>query len=226
LFGIFAVVALVVPGIVYATIRTSLQGYKSHDRVLGERVLLAVLVSVGFDGVYLIVFGWWVAPLVQAGHSVLVKEPVGVGFAALILGLGLPALLAYLRYGNAPLISGLAERLRQRAPAWLEKLTPVTGFNSAPTAWDWVAMRQGGTWIRILTADDRWVGGWFADDSFVGLYPEPRDIFIRYQYEMTTDGSFGDPATDGAGVWLSLETAKVVEWTIDPESETPNDSIE
>ena len=48
-FGVFALVALLIPGVIYAAVRTSLQGFRAPDRVLGERVIQAVLINVGLD---------------------------------------------------------------------------------------------------------------------------------------------------------------------------------
>jgi hypothetical protein len=216
-FGIFALVALLIPGVIYAAVRTSLQGFRAPDRVLGERVIQAILISVGLDAFYLIAFGWWLAPLVKMGSSTVVSHPLELGFAVVVLGLVIPALFGYLRYGNAPAVRALFSVLRARAPRWVEKITPVSGYNAAPTAWDWIAAKQGGKWIRILTDKGRWIGGWYADESFVSLYPEPRDIFLAEQWIMSADGDFVERAANGAGVWLSLESAQLIEWT-DPTS--------
>jgi hypothetical protein len=216
-FGVFALVALLIPGVIYAAVRTSLQGFRAPDRVLGERVIQAVLISVGLDAFYLIVFGWWLAPLVKMGSSIVVSRPLELGSAVVLLGLVIPALFGYLRYGNAPVIRASFAVLRAHAPRWVEKITPVSGYNAAPTAWDWIAAKQGGKWIRILTDKERWIGGWYSDESLVSLYPEPRDIFLAEQWIMSADGDFVSPAPNGAGVWLSLETAQLIEWT-DPTS--------
>jgi hypothetical protein len=212
-FGVFALVALLVPGIVHASVRITLQGFRAPDRSIGERLLQAVLVSVALDALYLITLGNWLGGMVKLGEHVLVKEPTEVGWALLLLGIVVPLFLGYLQHGNAPVVRVMVSWLREKTAEWVVPFAPVSGYSEVPTAWDWIATRNGGKWIRILTADDTWVGGWFSDDSFVSLHPEPRDIYLAIQWLMSPEGNFIEPAPNGSGVWLPLDSAKLVEWT-------------
>lgn len=212
-FGIFALLALLLPGVVYSAVRTANQGFTAADRVLGERILQAILTSVVLDAFYLIVLGNWLAPMVKVGEKVIIQRPGQVGWALLVLGVIIPALAGLVMYGRVPLIRMLVQAIGNRAPGWLVNVLPKTGYNSTPTAWDWVSVRKGGRWVRILTGEGRWLGGWFADESFVSVYPEPRDIYLAVQWIMSPEGEFVEQAKGASGVWLSLENAQLVEWT-------------
>ncbi len=227
-FGVFALLALLLPGVVHAAVRIRLQGYNAADRNLGERILQAASVSVFLDSVYLVFFGNWLAPLVKIGQGVVVKRPAEVGWALLLLGIVIPAIAGFIMYGQIPAISKLVKFVRTKAPKWLVNLTPKTGYNQAPTAWDWVAIQKGGRWVRILTGDGRWIGGFFSDESFVSTYPEPRDMYLAIQWIMSEDGKFLEPSVNSSGVWLSLEDAQLVEWTdpVDVDSEPTIEQLE
>ncbi len=213
LSGVLVVVALVVPGIVWASVRTLLQGFKSPDRVAGERLTQAVYVSAVLDAFYLIAFGWLLVPLVSLGTRLVVQQPFEVGLVVLAFGVVIPAAAAYVAYGQVPVVNQARNSLRRLAPKWLVRLIPVSGFSSVPTAWDWAAPRKGGNWVRVLTAQGRWIGGWYSDDAFFSTFPEPRDLYLPEQWIMDEDGKFVNRAPNTAGIWLSLESAQLVEWT-------------
>lgn len=74
----------------------------------------------------------------------------------------------------------------------------------------------GGKWVRIRIGNGQWVAGWFDADSYVSCYPEPRDIYIAYQYEVDRTGRIGGILPQSAGVWLSLKEGDIIEWLNHP----------
>lgn len=211
--GVFALFALFVPGLVWASVRTLLQGYKTPDRVAGERLAQAVFVSALLDPFYLLVFGWWLAPIVSSGTRLLTDRPWEAGLVVLVFGVAIPAAVAYVAYAEALILESARKLLNGRGPKWLTKFRPATGLSSVPTAWDWAARRKGGNWIRVLTQQGKWIGGWFADESFFSTFPEPRDLFLAEPWALDAEGVLQHPVPESAGIWLSLEGAQLDEWT-------------
>lgn len=65
--------------------------------------------------------------------------------------------------------------------------------------------------VRILTKDQVWIGGYASAQKFISAYPEGREIFLDFAYEMTADGEFGEPIPDSEGVWINCADALVVQ---------------
>ena len=211
LFGIAAVVALVVPGLVYAAIRTTLQGFVQADQSVTARIVQAVMISVLLDSLYLVVLGGWLFDFVpQSG--VAIPHPRILGFLIFVLGVLAPAFIAYLRYSQAVWVSKVSGAIAPAVDHVLGWAVPHTGYRSVPTAWDWIASKKAYKWVRVLNAQGRWVGGWSTDDTFFSSYPEPRDLYIPEQWDMDKKGTFLQRSERTSGVWLSLEGAQVVEW--------------
>jgi hypothetical protein len=241
LHGVVIVVALVIPGIVYAAIRTSLQGFVAHDRSGTGRIIQAVMVSVLLDAAYLAVFGW-IPGISATATSWLPNSPAILGLVVLALGVVVPAVIAYLIHGQARWVPATLRRISVLAPLpvdalaetlpsgrvsklryWLE---PNTAYRKEPTAWDAIAPLQADMWIRVLTANGRWVGGWSTSETFFSSYPEAKDLYIPKAWRMGEDGEFLQAATASAGIWLPLEGAQLVEWQYDePEPTTIESTV-
>ncbi|MFJ9151765.1 DUF6338 family protein [Streptomyces sp. NPDC102270] len=206
-YAVSVFLVLVLPGIVYGVVRATVSGTRPHDRGWTPRVLQAILVSILLNTLYLLVLGKTAVIWVTGGTDTLRAHPRLAALAVLCLGLLVPALLAYLRHGEPRWREvRVIGRFPVRVPARGTTNSPV------PTAWDQVASRLEGRWVRIRLSDGRWVGGWFATKSFVSTYPEPRDIFIEDQHHIAPDGTIGDPVNATAGVWVSLKDGDIVEW--------------
>lgn len=223
--GIFALISLLIPGIVFAAVRTALQGFTAHDRSISSRVVQAVMISVLFDSLYLVLFGSMLGPIFAKGSAALLVEPQTVGICILALGILIPGLVAYLIYGQSPWHIVIREWVSGKLPKWVRLLSPQSNYKSVPTAWDWAAPTKTWTWIRVLNAHGKWTGGRYTDEAFFSVYPEPRDIFIPEQWDMKADGSFVRMTAQSAGVWLSLEDAQVVEWLYDSPEAGSNQGV-
>lgn len=216
--GVVALVALVVPGVLYASVRVWAGGFRWTDHTVSARLFEAVLVSIALDAAYLVVAGPELMRVAADPRAALLREPAEVGRWILVLGVLVPvalgcALHVRLRWWRPPL-----RVLRVRGLRWVR--VPVgrtTAYESVPTAWDKVAARRVDTWVSIELPDGRRVGGWFSTDSFVSTSPRSRDIYIEEQFVVREDGTLGERVENTAGVWVSLPDESLVEWRTAPE---------
>jgi hypothetical protein len=208
-FQLFAILLLIVPGIVYASVRRRLLGPMPEDREFSVRIARALVVSLVLDLTYVIFGGAWllrsVGLRVMAGR-VVVEDPTRhaatkAGSAMLLL-VAVPAalaLMAHVHFRWRPL------RLYLR---------PI--YHPAPSAWDRSAPLRGMCFVRILKDDGSWVGGYLDQYAFVSTYPEPRDIYIDVQYRMSDTGEFLEPIKDSLGIYLPLTGSETVSWIAVP----------
>lgn len=209
-FGVLALAVLVLPGIVWISVRTAVRGRRANDADVAGRVLQALVISIALDAAYLLVFGQAAVNRLTAATDPGTRDVRSTAGAVLALGVLVPALLAYLAYGKPAW-----KHVHPRAPKWLKLPLRTTTQQSTPTAWDWAAPNLGGRWVRIRLADGKWVGGWFGNGSYVSTYPEAHDIYVSDQHDVAKDGKIGDPLPDSAGLWVALKDGDIVEW-IDP----------
>jgi hypothetical protein len=211
-YGVIVLVLLVLPGIVYAAARTAVQGFRWQDRDVASRVLQALLVSALLDAVYLLILGDTAIRLVTLTKDGLVSTNprLAAGLGLLLLGV-IPSLVAYVIHGRTSF-----QRLNAPGLRWVRVPRPMYRYSPVPTAWDSAAPSLGGTWVRIRIGEGKWVGGWYANGSYVSTYPESRDIYIEDQHHVDEHGRFGKKVEGSAGVWLALRDGDVVEW-VQPE---------
>lgn len=213
-FSVVAFFVLVLPGLVYAAVRTTLQGFRSDDKNLETRIAQALTISAVLDSVYAIgAYSFLRDVFTFEDGSVTIDRPQAAGIAVLVGAVAIPALLAcsiHLRVTWIPV---------RRVP-WLKHPVRVNQYRSTPAAWDWGVTRPGARFVRVRWGDGQWIGGLFEHDSYASTYPEPRDLYIRYQYEIKDDGSFGNPVPGTRGVWLRVSDDCIVEWLdIPPEDD-------
>lgn len=211
--GVAILLALVVPGVLYAAVRLWLRGFRWTDQNVSTRVFDAVLVSVVLDAVYLVVLGDDLVAFASAPRASFEREPRLVGGYLLGLGVLIPSAAAFV----------LHFRPRWWRPDWRWLARPqfrwirlpvgrATAYESIPTAWDKVAQTMVDTWVKVQLPDGRRVGGWMSVKSFVSTYPQSRDIFVEVQFEVLADGTFGGRIEGSRGVWVSVPEGAVVEW--------------
>lgn len=207
-YGIGILLALLLPGVVWISVRGALKGRLAHDKDTAARILQALVVSAVLDTVYLIILGDWIVDQVSKAANGTFDTPRLSALGLLFLAVLIPAVLAYLVYA----------RIQWRRPTWrgLGWLPPLplsgSGYESTPTAWDKVAPILGGHWIRVRIGEGKWVGGWYGADSFVSTYPEPRDIYIEDQHYIDESGKIMEETEGSAGVWVSVREGDIVEW--------------
>jgi len=206
-YGVGVLVILVLPGVVWTSVRIAVRGRVAHDRDVSARILQALMVSVVLDATYILVAGDRLVGQIRAAARGEVAQPRVSAAAVLILMVAVPALLAYLVYGRPRW-----RNLKIRGLHWLRLPLSQSGYEATPTVWDWAAPQRGGCWVRIRVGEGKWVGGWYGDQSFVSTYPEARDIYVEEQHHVDAAGVIGGLAAGSAGFWLSLKDGDVVEW--------------
>jgi hypothetical protein len=194
----------VLPGLIFGVVRTSLRGFGEQDATNANRILQAFVVGIFIDVLYVLILGRSLVALTNS-QQLATADPRTVAWLVMTLGFVLPAALALLTYARRFELRSF-ERLPFRLPM------PVTPYRSSPTAWDYIAPRQGGKWIKVRLPDGKWAGGWYSVRSYISTYPQPRDIFIEDQHYVDDDGTIGDIVEDTAGMWISIPDGAVVVW--------------
>jgi hypothetical protein len=216
---VLALVALVIPGLVFAAVRRLLVGPVPEDKEIGVRLARAIAVSAALDLLYLIAFGptlirrYVLAPSgqVEVDLARLAEGIRGVALWALALLVVVPAVLALSTHLR---IRWPKNRRRERSPLYM-----APTYHPAPNAWDKAAPNMAGCWVRIFTSDGYWVGGWISDggESFVSKYPEPRDIYIEHEWRLSKTGEFIGPIDGSRGVYVPLSGTERVSWVDAPQ---------
>src|SRR5215207_9122353 len=119
-YGVAVLLILFIPGIVYAAVRTAVCGQRSHDREVPARVLQALMVSALLDALYLLLFGKWAVDLLSGRGAGLLEHPRAVALAVLLLGIAVPAALAYFIHGQVQWRQPSAQ-----IPTWLAFLRRI-----------------------------------------------------------------------------------------------------
>lgn len=191
-------VTFVLPGVVYQVLRSRLRGPTPHEPET-SRLLRAAAMSTFLALAYLALFGD--ALLRPAARWT--DDLRETALLALLLVFAVPSAIALVEQRMHR--DGLFPRLR---------LHGIATHDPTPAAWDhkFGGVTRQRAFVRVLTADGRWVGGLFDRDSFASSFPHPRDLSIETQYEMSVDGAFGRPIEESEGVYVRCDDARVVEF--------------
>jgi hypothetical protein len=191
----------VVPGSVYQAVRQRLRGPAPDDLNFSTKLFRAIGVSTALMAVYLALAGRSLLGLVAARHGGppswdgVERHVRTLGWLVLLLLLAIPALLGILDY------------LRVTRTIDLRKVA----YDATPRAWDFAFKDLKPCFIRVLTTDGIWLGGWFGEASFVSGFPEPREMFIEVAYEIDSEGRIGGPQERSAGLYLRCDDVRAVE---------------
>jgi hypothetical protein len=190
-----------VPGIVFQTVQGRFVGPSPDDQETYRRVLRALTVSTLFASLYAVALGgWFLAAVDRAATPTrrggLLATPRATAFGALLLLFVVPAAVAAL--------DGV-----RRARGW----TPFGGaYDPTPRAWDFAFGGLGPCFVRVLTDDGRWIGGWFGLESFATGWPEPRELFVQSAYQMSAEGMFLRLVEGTTGIYIRCDDARLVEF--------------
>jgi hypothetical protein len=211
--GLAVFLILLLPGIVYATVRSSISGLTYFDADRGRQVLRAAAVGALLDGVYLVMFGGWLVDRFGSSEGVP-DHPRSAAAILLVLGIAIPTILALI-------VQVLSRRHREgRSPKIVNRSIERigSGYQATPTAWDRHAPGLGGHFVRVRRAEGKWIAGWYDSRSYISTYPVPRDIYMQAQWHCDAKGKIGHRVEGTAGVWLSVRDDDIVEW-IEPSRE-------
>ncbi|ROR72391.1 hypothetical protein EDD31_0742 [Bogoriella caseilytica] len=200
-------VAILLPGLVFAAVRSGLRGYLLDDVTPGTRVAQALLAGVVFDLFYVIALG---PQLVNRVGTPDFQNPREVALIVAVLGVITPAAVAYLLFG--------------RPFHWKFYIVPIatSRYSRTPSAWDFKLPHAGGAFVRIHLPDGSLIGGWCGSNSFVSTYPHSRDIYLESQWELSPSGEFKDKMPNTGGVWTSVPDGAIITFTKTTTTEEPN----
>jgi hypothetical protein len=203
----------VIPGSVYQVTRSRLRGPTPADRDATSRILRAIAVSTLLAAIYLILFGPELGRLyrhISKAHHFqgYLDSARSAGWVALFLLFVVPVALAALDYW----------RTSWNLESWRRNLHLPQLFRLAydptPRAWDYSFIGREPCFIRVLTGDGRWVGGWFGENSFAASYPEPLELYIEEAWVLDADGAFVSQQERSGGLYVRCDDARVVEFVI------------
>lgn len=202
------VVAVVLPGLVFATVRSWLRGLGPEDVSAANRVAQALVIGVLFDLLYLVLLG---QHLLAATTLDTPRDVQTLAGYVIVLGIAFPALVSYAAFGRP------FRRMRVLGRDIVIPLT-TTPYRSTPTAWDRKIPHLGGKFVRIRLPDGYVVAGWYGGHSYASTYPHPRDIYLEHQYGVTEDDCLVelDGSQQTAGVWVSVPDGSTVIFTHPP----------
>jgi hypothetical protein len=205
-YQLLVLLVLLMPGIVYATVRYQLRGPIPDEKSTSVRVLRALMVSVLLNALYALALGPHLVALANTPHTSgeatgLAAHPREVAAWALLLIFVVPAVLAFAIHG-----------MQWQRSGWKIGFVVDRAYRATPTAWDHAAPKRGGCYVRIMLNDGRFVGGYVGPESYVSSYPEAADIFIDTPFRLYEDGTFGERVPGGCGLYLQLSQAQTVEW--------------
>jgi hypothetical protein len=191
----------VLPGSVYQAVRQQLRGPAPDDLNFSTKLFRALGVSTGLIAVYVAVAGPSLVHLTEVKPG---RSPSWEGIEAHARLAGCLAIVLLL---IVPALLGLINYLRVARTWSLRGLT----YEPVPRAWDYTFGDIEPCYVRVLTTDGRWFGGWFGERSFVSSFPEPREIYIETAHVMKSDGSFGVEQTASAGIYVRCDDIRVAE---------------
>ncbi len=202
-FQLVMLLLFVLPGSVYQFVRTRLRGPHRDDFSALNRSLRALGASTLFVIVYALLIGPRVLSLIrrtQSSDSAQALSAVRpLAWYALVLLFAVPAAAAVVAQlsGKIPR-AGLLQRVR-------------SSYDPTPSAWDFTFDGLGPHYIRVLTGEGSYIGGWYGPDSFVTSYPEPHEIFLEVAHHMGPDGTFGAEVEHSKGVYIRCDDIRLVE---------------
>lgn len=203
------ILLFVVPGFVHQIVRARLNGPAPEDLSQTFRVLRAIAISAVFGLVYILLTGDLLLEAAQ-GEGNLVEHPRLAALLALGGMFMIPSALAVATHAFS-----VSENMGE---AWTRIRTwSLSNYDPTPTAWDYAYRGMGRAFVRALTADGQWIGGYFGDDSFASSFPEPRELFLEQGFMMNEDGSFGYAVENTTGVYIRCDDIRVIEFLVPAE---------
>jgi hypothetical protein len=195
------VLLAVIPGFVYQGTRSRLRGPTPEDREVGVRVLRALAGSGLAALIYVLLLGRGLTDAVSRPVQSL-EHPRQAAAVLLLLMFVAPAVTAcaihlFSTWRLYPDV-GFCERLALYIPT--------------PTAWDFAAEHASTGFVRVLTTEGRWTGGYAGAESFFTGYPEAKEMFLEQAWTLSGDGVFDEPVPGTAGVWIRCDEAQLVQY--------------
>lgn len=206
------VLLTVVPGFVYQGSRAHFRGPTPDEREIGVRILRALALSGIFALLYVVIFGSHLTSGFLDKNSYLSNPRAS-------------AIWGFLMLFVVPFISAAAIHVwssRKQYPdlAWRKRFRV---YDPTPSAWDFASARLEPGFVRILTKDGLWIGGYAGEGSFFTGYPEPREIYLEEAWTLGNDGTFDGIVSASRGMWVRCDDAQLVQFlgAGEPSSDPP-----
>lgn len=196
-------ILFVVPGVVFQATRSRLRGPTPDDLDASGRVLRALGTSAALAVVYVLIFGDLLTARATGTRLGFGQSPRDEALWAVLLIFVIPATLALLQQ-----IGVVVSRGYRGKSIWPN----LWRYDVTPTAWDKASVDRPTCFIRVLTADGRWIGGFAGPESFISGYPQPRDIFLDEAWSMDSKGELKERVTGTIGMWLRCDDARLVQF--------------
>lgn len=204
----------IVPGFVYQGMRSQLRGPRPEDRELGVRIVRALAVSGFLALLYVGVLGQWLMDVITRPSFGFERDnfyhPRATAWAFIILIFVIPIICAFLVDLASTFL--LFEKFTQRIYKTLRIADKMSRYDPTPTAWDYASTELHAGFVRVLTKDQTWIGGFLGEKSYLSGYPESREIFLQQAWELKEDGSFVEPVKGSQGVWIRCDDAQLVQF--------------
>lgn len=214
------VLLVIIPGFVYQGLLSRLRGPIPEDHELGRRVLRSLAASGVFALVYVAVFGSFMTTATISSRATYVDHPVVAALVLLALVFVIPAIVAVVHHAYV---------VRRQHPdlPWRDYLRV---YDPTPTAWDYAVNRVAPGYVRVLTKDGKWMGGYAGTSSFYTSHTGAREVFVERAWELDDDGDFLEEVKNNAGRWIQCAEALMVEFVrpddqASPEQEPPSVGI-
>lgn len=211
LLQLLVLLFFIVPGFVYQAVRQRVRGPNQDDINFSNKLFRAFGVGAGLMAVYLAVAGHWLLRLTEIHHQ---NKPSWEGVEHNLVSLAWLSVLLFLVIPAALPTVGYFWTTRTFS---FRSLT----YSPVPRAWDYTFTDIEPCYVRVLTTDGSWLGGWFGSRSFISSFPEPREMFIESAYMMQPDGSFGLEQPWSAGIYIRCDDVRAVELLRPPPSPPP-----
>jgi hypothetical protein len=236
------IVAFVVPGIVYQTVRARYLGEVPQNSELAAKILRALSVSTLLALTYAILFAGTVTAIIDStpeeARTYAKAHPTKCATWAAILLFAVPVALARLNaawptvrflivagwnwlLGKTP--NDRFEWVKKRAEVLQVRVANPSGLRFEPTAtaWDWAVDHAGTSdgFIRVCDAEGNWWGGAFGRTSYFSDYPEDPAIFVETAWHLSDTGGFEYEHAGSRGAWIPCKDARTVEFISAQDSE-------
>ncbi|WP_143047179.1 DUF6338 family protein [Amycolatopsis xylanica] len=219
---ILIILVTIIPGFVYQITRRTLRGPSPDELEVPIRILRAVSTSVAFAGLYILACRQSLLDLFRSNETTK-GDPRYIAAIGLLLVIIFPWLAAHATFYFTTATWWL--RFRAKIGAAVRKRFGLRrAYTPDPTAWDFAFRRTGPTWVRVLTEDGRWMGGWFDESSFASSYPHPRELYLEKSFEMKEDGAFTGRVAAESGIYIRCEDIVTIEFPTGNEPSEPGKS--
>lgn len=90
-----------------------------------------------------------------------------------------------------------------------------------PTTWDYVFSGREAQFVLLRLTDGRFIGGYWGPGSYAGAHPNEGDLYISAVYNVDSEGRFGHPVPDSAGMHIRKDAYTSIEFFKVPALQNP-----